>query len=435
MKKIIILISLVLILTPLFCNENDETIFVSSIEWELVGRDRGWQIGSTKQKAIEYFLRIEEGDSFKSDIRLIEKLERQLNDLKNRKIYREVSYSISYSEVDGIMFADIKIRLVDALTFYIVPLWSYNSTRGHLVGGEMQWENAFGSIFDFKIDGYWTEPEWQVRAEISEIPLWGMATSLLFLEKDETVLRTDDDGYVLVQYRIMKAVVDLGFDISFRNNIGWNINPGLYFPHTFRLEENNSSLTVDEIKSEEPGTTITLDSQIYWDKLEWETFFREGFKISLENNYTAQLSPWLLISDIQLDFIGFWSPNEYFSLSGRLGGFYVMNGIRDASADRIRGVLDYKMYGDLGLFLNLNCTFRVLRVEKVFEIHLTPFIDIGYVDTLEFSEYGSQFAFTGGFSLSVFPIFLESYHITFDLGFDILNPGEIEIMIYSNLFF
>ena len=96
-----------------------------------------------------------------------------------------------------------------------------------------------------------------------------------------------------------------------------------------------------------------------------------------------------------------------------------MHNIRDAAADKIRGVLDRRMSGDFGLYLNSDITLVVFTIPEFMEAQGSLFFDIGYVRDTS-TPYNPEEDVRLGVGLEgvAFPLFARSLFLRLSVGFD-----------------
>jgi hypothetical protein len=125
----------------------------------------------------------------------------------------------------------------------------------------------------------------------------------------------------------------------------------------------------------------------------------------------------------------------FISYNTRVSGFLYHNDFRRNAADRLRGVLDYKLSGTKGLYWNQNTPFNILSLPKIGDIQLSPFFDMGFVLGEGEKFERERMRLTAGSSLIFFPSLLPSFSFSAEFGLNLGNTKATELRLSSLLFF
>ena len=180
-----------------------------------------------------------------------------------------------------------------------------------------------------------------------------------------------------------------------------------------------------------------------YSKVDWYGNFREGFSAGIGNtiryiNREEGDDKVKLFFDAGSAY--YKIINTRMNFSTQVFGAYSFNDDMDDLGAYIRGVEDSTMYGEMGLFWNVDMNFAVIKWKGVGEAQFQPFFDIGIAkrenesfDSEEDLHYGS------GADFILFLDKLQSLHARLTLAADLSSDtswsswDKYEIVISSSL--
>ncbi len=405
--------------TPLYSDEVEVTITRIGLEIE----------GSTRPAAVLKELGIEEGKVFNNFETLEDILASRANDLEQRRLFKVFEWSLEQTGPDT---AEIDITIVDSFTIYPRPMFKYSSNTGFLIGLKLEYFNAFGTLTDQIIEGYWSQNEIKGRIEINEIIIGFLHLNLTFEQFYGATRYGSPSGDVPVHYESMETIVTGLLDIPFSSSSLWSyqVEPILKGLYNYGFFTNTSSKPNSFFENE--GFAGGFNHGIYSDQVGWIRNFRRGFKFSFMNNNLWYESTGRSEIFLESDLYGYLPLTSWFEISGRVGGFYAFEGIRRDAGDRLRGVIDFMTYGQFGIYMTAQTDFRVIPSFGFVEVHLRPFADIGYVKADGWGHGPESWEYCVGSTLIFYFDALPSLILNLEYGWD-FKRSMPEVIIDTKL--
>lgn len=438
MRLYLLIILLWVLPLTLWADDSDEKeVFIREIHWILKNYEDMDGAGFTREASLYRAFRISENDLFRNKDRLIRRIETGIQELESRRLFKHISYEVFFSEEEDHLWADIYITIVDRWNIAAFPRAAYDTNLGLQYGGRIMYKNLFGTLIDLDITGYWSESQWDVTGEFSNLDLLFFQGSLFYTQHFEEVLSYSNDEQLESQYTYQTSHLQLRVDFPLGPGLGYYIMPGFLTTHSFDIEHNYTAQSDADLIEENSNYAGAFMHGVAWDKVKWEGNVREGFHTGLDNWFEISFDG---AEESQVD----WDAhiNGYLALLDQteialgLSSFYIINNIRNNAGDRLRGIKDSQAYGQWGVYMNSSLSSQSLYLPPVVEIHLSPFVDAGYlVSPGEGLEEEDNFFLSGGLSVVIFPLPFKSLQISVMLGYDLLNPGPYELGIYTGLFF
>ena len=111
--------------------------------------------GSTGESALRGFTGLREGRDFPSAEALAAFLDEKRRDLVNDRVFTTVEVSDEAGpSVAGRIEHRITVHVVDSPTFVPLPNISYDSNLGLLLGAQLHYDNAFGTMSNWFFNGF-----------------------------------------------------------------------------------------------------------------------------------------------------------------------------------------------------------------------------------------------------------------------------------------
>jgi hypothetical protein len=195
-----------------------------------------------------------------------------------------------------------------------------------------------------------------------------------------------------------------------------------YGPHVFtRVKYRPDRELSEDRRGVEPG----IIHKLFVNRIDWKDNLREGADLSLTNELAYNLRDIRWKNSIDWALIG----HKAFSragLSGRFSGFFQFfrekgPGDYDEVGKPIRGILDDRLRGDAGLFLNLDFPIKmwVWFMAPYMEVLAGPFFDFALIKRKNDSFRLDELYYTVGFEAIAFPKFSRSIFLRASLGIDL----------------
>lgn len=401
----------------------DQAVTITTINTDIDGK--------TRRNALLSELTIKEGKEYSSLEHLERILSARVTRLRQQRLFQVFSLDLLEVSAEEV---EINIVIVDSPTFVPRPIIKYSTDRGITLGLKLEYFNAFGTLTDQMIQGYWSPNEIMFEADVSEINLGPLYMDVNVQQFDGAIRYGSSEGITLIEYRESRTQVSSLIEIPLGAGSPWSyqIEPLVSWRYDFRDYTNSTGLPTDYFTT--PGFAPGLDHGIDTDQTAWIGNFRRGFKFNLKNtNLWYTQSGW---SDIfmETDLMGYLPVTSWLELSGRYGGFYAFEGIRKNAGDRLRGVVDYMTWGDWGQYLSLQVNFKVFHIQRWFSLQLRPFTDIGYVASDLWSPGTDSWEYCLGATAIINIDAMPSLSINVDWGWD-FKRSRSELIIDTKTFY
>ena len=400
------IITYLVLIVPIFTAFADDTVVIGTINTEIDG--------NTHRNALLKELRIEEGKEFSSIESLSHLVNSRANDLLQRRYFKEFHWDINADNPKAVI---IDIKVVDSFTILPRPMIKYSTDLGLTLGLRVDYLNAFGTLTDQKIKGYWSPNEIMFEANVEKIRLGPMHLDTNFRQFNGTTRYGDPSGNVPISYRNDTSELSASLSIPLGPGSPWSFlfEPLLTWLYDYDYDSSNN--LIDEFIN--PGFSPGLNCGFETDQVDWIGNFRKGIYFDFMNNNQWYTGTGRIDSFLETDFKAYLPLGSWFEISGRIGGFYALSGVRKDAGDRLRGVVDYMAWGEWGNFLTFQTNFKLFHAGKLFSMHLRPFVDIGYVYSEVFGNGPQAWEYCVGATAMFYFDALPSLNLNIDWGWDL----------------
>ncbi len=381
--------------------------------------------GKTRRNALLKELMIQEGREYESLAILKKQINARVRDLRRRRIFKEFKLEMNADDPEAI---EIFISLTDSFTLVPRPMIKYSSDRGLTLGLKVNYYNAFGTLTDQMFQGYWSPNEILFELETQKIILGPLHLDVALEQFDGTTRYGDPVGDTVVEYRNSRTQLSATLDIPLSAGHPWSykLTPLVSWLYDYRFDFNDTGY-LDTLFINN-GFAPGLDHGLVTDQVNWIGNFRHGFYFDFMNKnlwYTETGN-----SDIFLesDLKAYLPLTSWFEISGRLGGFYAIDGIRKNAGDRLRGVVDYMTHGQFGTYFTFQANFELFHIPNLFSLHLRPFTDIGYVYSPLWEHGPDSWEYCLGATAIIYIDAMPSLNLNIDWGWD-FKRGMPELII------
>jgi hypothetical protein len=190
------------------------------------------------------------------------------------------------------------------------------------------------------------------------------------------------------------------------------------------------------VRSDRLSTVFTISQSLSLGRIDWSGNMLEGMRFSASNwnGYYVDSDSWVVDLDAQA--IALFTYEGRLGAKARFQGFYrPIGSARGSLGSNIRGVLDARVSGDAGAFVNLDLPVKLFDfptqvfIKKNwfdFELQFSPFLDAAIVRPAAGVRPRTDSAISGddvwcgaGFEFLVFPVRVRSFIVRGSLGFDL----------------
>jgi len=404
--------------------------------------------GDTQENALRKFVDLKKGDTFPDEETLKENLEQEKQDLVNYRVYDSVEYTSEIIRQDsGTTYWRITYQVVDTWTLIPIPYPKYSSSSGFRLALRTDYKNAFGTMSDINLNmgfnlqyndnsGSMEVTRWNFTPEWSRIRIndW---LRLTFIADMSYSYDRFESGDVLSQYNYSYYRTGLGTSFLFDLPGNWFYRVSPYFDFKYGYDDKNDWGNY----SEEPFN-IAVSHGGGWGAVNWSQNFREGQSYSLTHKirytFSSDVNDRKLVNELDASAKWYALIGDMLNFYTRLGAFYVFNDVRSSAGGYIRGVNNYSMSGQTGVYLNNTLGFQFWRWEGVWDAQIHPFFDIGMIGNPGDFKVNRDFQYGSGVDLVLFldklPTLVARATIGFNLSDQSLNGWDkLDLIITSTL--
>ncbi len=389
--------------------------------------------GNVRESSLNSLLDWDSHNIFNNKQELDQYLISQRQILVNKKIFKSVFLDFEILE-NNRNYDSIKILvyLEEAWNIYPVPIYTYDSNLGMVTGLKLNYYNFAGTITDLTVSGYYSPFKSEVSTTLEGVRIGSFDLDIGISQLWETVKAVDEQGEINLEYSYTKSLFDTSIKFHILKNLDYIITPKIYYPFQYVFSTNETGQ--DEDLFIETGLIPAFSHSILYDHVNWVGNLRQGFNINIENgiNYQPSNNDYIIWNDAIITTFLYTPVLNY---SSRVSGFYYFRGYRENSGDRLRGILDYKLTGTKGFFWNQNFVIPVVKIPSIMDIHISPFLDMGYLGDENSIFLRDDLLYTAGVSLTLFPQPLPNIQINMDYGINLDDTSETEVLISSVLYF
>ena len=455
--------------------------------------------GRTKETALERMGAFNTGERFNGleelNTYITEKMQ-VLNNIRPLEPDKNaITYTLGEAEPDGIIPVQLDVSVSDSINLIFFPVPKYDSNSGLELAVYLREYNFLGNLAPLRLDIFWKNDD-NDRSSLGfeadfSIPFqlftynWTVSffNEFLWYFNDNFAHNTsilDISMELPVSYTILTFGLEQGLVVreentgkvaAFEDNSGdyhdyylytkpyilWYIptpievgsfgqlvyTPGIYGIINYQLG--------GDVGDYRRGPGAGINQELGLEKINWQGNFRQGIKLSLNNNneYNFFREEW--IHSLGLEVHAHAAVNRLLGISSRFQYTKWFNDYYEEAGDVIRGYKDNELHARERLSINLDFPFRLIRFalsewtgnRKLryfdFEQHWSPFIDLLLVDTVD-SSY--QFTFqdlvvAAGLEIITFPLSWRSFYIRASIGWNMNQwfeqgrpPGGIHREIY-----
>ena len=389
--------------------------------------------GKIRPSALNSILRWRYHKTFDDRWELESYLREQKQILIDKKVFKSVTTSYTVISNDrGYSEVEIAVSMKEAWNIYPIPIYTYDSNLGMVTGLSMFYNNFAGTLTDLSLSGYYSPVKSEITTGLTGVRVGSFDLDFNLSQIWEEVKSVDEKDEINLKYSYTKSEFKVNFLFHLLKDMDYIVSPRVYLPFSYEFEVNDTE-KVNEYYIEE-GIIPSFSHMLLFDQVNWIGNLRQGFTVSLENgiDYLSE----------ERDYLGWFDGilktylyTPVLNYNSRLSYFYYYNGYRSNSGDRIRGILDYKLTGTRGLFWNQNFVIPVVKIPTVGDLHLSPFIDMGFVNDDNEVFTRDEVLYTAGLSLTAYPTPLPNIQINLDWGVNLDDSAESEMMITSVLYF
>lgn len=429
----------------------EKTYVIQDITFHITGR--------TWERALEKRIDVRIGRTFASKAALEAYILDRQQVLINQRVLAEGSVTYNTSDLpDGRTAVHLIVATKDTWNVIVLPYFKYDSNSGLLLSlrardfnflGSMETlklnldytftnsnENEFGQDLSFSVPFRLVDHDWRfslaqgltynadkdnyefdiTTSTAIAFPIRKQDWSLTFTQ---AYYYNKLDGYGDTAHNLSSVSFGTAFELPLElGRLGaLRYGPAVFTQVRYRFGREIS----EERRGVEPGFTHSL----FAERVDWLGNFRDGAELSLGNTYIYNPREDVWKNSVDWKFTGH-KALPWIGFSGRLSGFFQFDKERgleedDNVGEPIRGILDDRLRGDAGLFINTDIAVKMWTwfLAPYFEVQAGPFFDFALVKNRGDYFKLDEMYYGGGIQVVVFPKFARSLYLRASLGFDL----------------
>jgi hypothetical protein len=394
-----------------------------------------------------------------------------------------ITYTVGERAQDGSYPVILSIKVEDTWNIIAIPRPTYSSNSGFDITIKARDYNFLGTMNPLRLDlGYSYDEEqnhsfnlmldtdtpfklfdlyWNIdfdhdfsyRPNMDE-PYYYKNTTGLSVEvpfKRTTFTFGFDESFILNQenarrYREQYGRFQEGLYMSSKPYVAWKIPTGFHYYHLGEVTYTpqisatfNHEFTAWPLADFRKGPFLNFSHNLSFGRVDWVDNFLKGVSASISNSFSYDfyksrndIEPWG--ASLNIKGAGHKIVGERFNFSTRLmyrHWFY--DDYTDSGGDAIRGIKDNDIVADYMFSVNLDFTFKLLRfLPSVwfknnkwrvinFDLHVTPFVDLGlFNNPITQEPFGfDNLLVGGGLEVIVYPLSWRSLFLRASAGLGI----------------
>ncbi|MDA3956031.1 hypothetical protein [Oceanispirochaeta sp.] len=436
--KILILPILMFAAGILFSQEGPGVYTIAQSHYEIEGK--------TRESALERFLDMPGDLIFPDYASMNAYAERRGQDLLNLRVFERVETELVplKQTENGVIPYILKIRVKDGWTFFPLIVPTFDTNDNLALKWKINYANVMGSLVEFNIDGEFGVQQNFVDSGL-EINYWNLETgfsniyfngiSYTFFWRQAYARIIEKNGTEIIDfYTFNKSDFFLAGTFDLGDDYFYEVAPAFEFTYNYKD------------KMETRSTPLKREPQSYGiyqkggrNQVDWKGNFQTG------NNWEAELQSRIVPTQglkgaLFLSNRWFTIFNSRFSYNNRILAFSAYNEELYALGEYMRGIPDFNLSGDRGLFLNQTLPVSLFNWKGVMETQIQPFMDFGMVHPSNRELVPEKdIRMSLGSDLVFFPEKVKSVNLRFTFGFDLFGPGPLseryEILLSTKLFY
>ena len=338
--------------------------------------------GSTSESALRGFTGLREGLDFPSAEALAAFLDEKRRDLVNDRVFTTVEVSDEAGpSVAGRIEHRITVHVVDSPTFVPLPNISYDSNLGLLLGAQLRYDNAFGTMSNWFFNGFAVVREkdgaygpgpWELIPRVESVMLFGLSWTIeVELRREER--RLMDLGSEVSAWDDHFASAAIGAKLPLGGPWYYETSPG--FAGQFGSAGRRGG---GPVENDYQG--VNYRHALGLGRVDWIGNLRSGYDLRLEHLLQTDASPGGFGLANEVSVTGLWYR------AWRFLNYYGRARVQ-ADAGRVpvdlgtwmRGIHDDGLTGAAALFLDQTVGIDLGSPKDVVDVQLHPFLDLGTV--------------------------------------------------------
>jgi hypothetical protein len=336
--------------------------------------------GPTSEKALREFTGLREGLTFPSAAALAEFLDKTRRTLLATEPFKDVEVLDEPGPlVDGKVEHEVTLVIVAGATLIPLPDVSYDSNQGLLLGFQLHFTDAFGTLSDWFYDNYVIEngdgaelgaAGWDIHVRAEDIFAAGLVWRVEF-ELQNEALDLWDRGTELASWKNDLLVATLDTKIPIGGLWYYELEPGFAAQFDTADMMGNGACPNDY-------SGPNYRQAIRLGEVEWKDDFRSGYEFRLEHFLQVEDGESGPALDNEISATArCYLPWAFLDYYARLRAQADFGRYPTDLGKYLRGIEDDSMPGKAAVFLNQTLGIDLGLPRRICDLQLHPFFDIG----------------------------------------------------------
>jgi hypothetical protein len=412
--------------------------------------------GRTKPEALLQNIGESTDMVFSTQEEMLKYIAQRKQQIDNLRVFLSSDITVDYGPPDdtetAVIPVTLTVHLTDGAAFLPIPYAMFNSNDGFMAGAVFILPNISGYLQDMQITSIynaypgkdntlqWPNPNFKLITEWS-----GFRRGRFLLGAEGEISRFNEQVVDRGETFLTAQSLLLNGEVRGAYQITGAITTTTVLSITGRPVTDITELMDQDYYRYDPlRFAMQLSDTLSYSKIDWTGNFRQGitgnFTLSYGLNMPYYADTWHSFG-MQSDIAGFYVFNNFLNPSARLSFLYYgpQNPLLKMG-ERIRGIIDTELAGNIGIFVNTGVQIKLFRTAQT-EIHLIPTADFAFVYAGDGRPDPSETGFAVGGELLIMDDRLRAFPIKLGLGID-LRPKfgdniarRIEIDMNFKLFF
>jgi outer membrane protein assembly factor BamA len=286
-KLLLIIFTAVTALLSVYGENPADSVEYSRIDYVRINKINIEINGFTRPGAVLRNIKIYEGEVFSDKKTLVQAVDKDVQELKNLRVFSAVQYNIEYSGTAEETEAAVNIKLKDSWSIFpfIIPSSSRNGSRISL---EIVDKNFLGTLTELKLSGSLRVGEnlstgelgiqdWNVYLLWAGITFNQWSFSGIISQSHSSSGKTSG-GNVLEHYTHDESSIsaEIRYEIPALRNLYLYLNPYVSWRYNYKIHTDDSKIYKDSFVA---GSGLGID----FNRINWIDFYRQGWSAGLMN--------------------------------------------------------------------------------------------------------------------------------------------------------
>lgn len=366
----------------------DSTLLTDGVDKTFVIREEKYSItGRTKPASLQSALGEAAGLAFATATELEQFAEDRARKLENLRAFKKSSVTVQWVNREGETgTADLLVQIEDGTAFVPIPFAFYNSNDGLQAGTILNVPNIAGSLQNLFVVALYIAPpaadeslQWTNPNFILITTLSGIQAGPLSLALAGSATRTKRDIAFRGETGVVTDVTALSGTVSATGKLTETLSNTLSFRLAGSPERKIAEIIDSDLLAYGPIEISTeIRDQFSIEEFDWNGNFRQGWKASVGAGYTRTVTSEAgTRNDVLIDAeaAGYQIVGSVFNPGASVYAFANTGDPLLDPGQRIRGIRNSELAGNMGVFLRTGVQTRIARF-KSSEINVAPALDL-----------------------------------------------------------